>query len=292
MSKAISYFQAQMDTIAESFPIDEPTFRSQEKDVMALIHEKFPTLSQEDKQKINESLESYQKTNELKGKEKLEPFMEEAFKNIQEKVENNLLKSFSEYKEEVSFFLKDILKTAPYVVKRDTLIQKFILEKAKSNINTLKDFFISSYSSKVNEDKSKVKKLFSELMEGQKQCEEILSKIEEATKEISKKEKEKAEKIKGGVKESENLILSNARGAYAQPLAEYSIMGMLHFSYSVPKYIKSYNENKWERQMNEMISEKRLLITDVDGNRFEIKDVFSLSVKEKRKLDYQILQKN
>lgn len=33
------------------------------------------------------------------------------------------------------------------------------------------------------------------------------------------------------------------------------------------------------------LTETRLLITDLDGNRFEISDVLSLSVKEQRKLD-------
>lgn len=33
------------------------------------------------------------------------------------------------------------------------------------------------------------------------------------------------------------------------------------------------------------LTETRLLITDLDGNRFEIPDVLSLSVKEQRKLD-------
>jgi len=33
------------------------------------------------------------------------------------------------------------------------------------------------------------------------------------------------------------------------------------------------------------LSEKRLLITDLDENRFEIPDVFALTQKEQRKLD-------
>ena len=39
------------------------------------------------------------------------------------------------------------------------------------------------------------------------------------------------------ISEDDKIILTNARGAFAGPLAEYTILAMLYFNYNVPTYI-------------------------------------------------------
>jgi len=41
------------------------------------------------------------------------------------------------------------------------------------------------------------------------------------------------------------ITLTNSRGAYKTPLAEYSILGMLYFSYDIPTYNKTFNKRGW-----------------------------------------------
>ena len=43
------------------------------------------------------------------------------------------------------------------------------------------------------------------------------------------------------------IILTNARGAYAGPLAEYTMMAILYFNYNVPNYINLFDQKNWKR---------------------------------------------
>jgi len=61
-------------------------------------------------------------------------------------------------------------------------------------------------------------------------------------------------------------------------------MGYLYFEVKIGEYKKIFAVKDITRNIK-MLDEKRLVITDVDGNRFLISDLFQMSAKNRRKLE-------
>ncbi|MCQ2819530.1 MAG: D-2-hydroxyacid dehydrogenase [archaeon] len=78
----------------------------------------------------------------------------------------------------------------------------------------------------------------------------------------------------------QRIILTNARGAYAGPLAEYTMMAILYFNYNVPNYINLFDQKNWKRLTNEMIENKTLLIIGYGQN--------GLAIGKKAKLGFDM----
>ena len=78
------------------------------------------------------------------------------------------------------------------------------------------------------------------------------------------------------------LTLTNARGAYSGPLAEYTILAMLHFNYNEPKYRECMDNKKWTKLTNIMIDKKTILIIGYGKNGVAIakrvKPAFNMKV--------------
>ena len=70
--------------------------------------------------------------------------------------------------------------------------------------------------------------------------------------------------------ENDDIILTNARGAFAGPLAEFTILSMLYFNYNVPIYMESQEKHNWNKLTNTMINEKTLCIIGYGKNGIEI----------------------
>ena len=66
--------------------------------------------------------------------------------------------------------------------------------------------------------------------------------------------------------ENDNITLTNARGAFAGPLAEYTILAMLYFNYNVPTYINCQENHKWTKLTNTMLDKRTLLIIGYGRN--------------------------
>ena len=66
--------------------------------------------------------------------------------------------------------------------------------------------------------------------------------------------------------EDDNIILTNARGAYAGPLAEYTILAMLYFNYNVPTYLDCQENHKWTKLTNTMLDKRTLVIIGYGRN--------------------------
>jgi phosphoglycerate dehydrogenase-like enzyme len=62
------------------------------------------------------------------------------------------------------------------------------------------------------------------------------------------------------IKNNPSITLTNARGAYSVPLAEYTIISLLYFNYHIPTYFKSFTNKTWERPVNELTDKKTILI--------------------------------
>ena len=68
------------------------------------------------------------------------------------------------------------------------------------------------------------------------------------------------------ISEDDNIILTNARGAFAGPLAEYTILAMLYFNYNVPTYINCQENHKWTKLTNTMLEKRTLFIIGFGRN--------------------------
>ena len=68
------------------------------------------------------------------------------------------------------------------------------------------------------------------------------------------------------ISEDDKIILTNARGAFAGPLAEYTILAMLYFNYNVPTYINCQENHKWTKLTNIMLDKKTLAIIGYGRN--------------------------
>lgn len=75
---------------------------------------------------------------------------------------------------------------------------------------------------------------------------------------------------KKGIMENNNIILTNARGAYAESLAEYAIFSMLYFYFNAPIYLKGFKDRKWVRPLNKQINNKTLTIVGYGLNGIEL----------------------
>ena len=84
------------------------------------------------------------------------------------------------------------------------------------------------------------------------------------------------------ISQNNKIILTNARGAYADNLAEYTILSLLYFNYNVPLYINSNNNHNWQKLTNTMIDKKTILIIGYGKNGIAIakrvKNAFNMYV--------------
>ncbi len=72
------------------------------------------------------------------------------------------------------------------------------------------------------------------------------------------------------INENNEITLTNARGAFAGPLAEYTILSMLHFNYNVPKYMECQEKHEWTKLTNTMLDKRTLLIIGYGKNGLAI----------------------
>jgi len=72
------------------------------------------------------------------------------------------------------------------------------------------------------------------------------------------------------VLENDKIVLTNARGAYAESLAEFCIFAMLFFCFNTQVYLKAYEERKWVQPVNKLIKDKSLCIVGYGLNGIEI----------------------
>ena len=70
--------------------------------------------------------------------------------------------------------------------------------------------------------------------------------------------------------ENDNITLTNARGAFAGPLAEYTILAMLYFNYNVPTYMNCQENHKWTKLTNTMLDKRTLCIIGYGRNGLAI----------------------
>ena len=66
--------------------------------------------------------------------------------------------------------------------------------------------------------------------------------------------------------ENDDITLTNARGAFAGPLAEYTILAMLYFNYNVPTYMNYQENHKWTKLTNTMLEKRTLCIIGYGRN--------------------------
>lgn len=72
------------------------------------------------------------------------------------------------------------------------------------------------------------------------------------------------------IKEDAEMVLTNARGAYADPLGEFCIMSMLYFNYNVPTYIQLMEQKTWKKLTNSMLMGKKVCIIGYGMNGIAI----------------------
>ena len=72
------------------------------------------------------------------------------------------------------------------------------------------------------------------------------------------------------ISEDNNITLTNARGAFAGPLAEYTILAMLYFNYNIPTYMNCQENHKWTKLTNTMLEKRTLLIIGYGRNGLAI----------------------
>lgn len=70
--------------------------------------------------------------------------------------------------------------------------------------------------------------------------------------------------------DNDKIVLTNARGAYADSLAEYSIFAMLYYSFNTNLYLKCFQNRKWEQPINKMINKKTLTIVGYGLNGIQL----------------------
>lgn len=71
------------------------------------------------------------------------------------------------------------------------------------------------------------------------------------------------------LKESD-IYLTNSRGAYGEPLAEYGINAMLYFSYNGPLFRKKFQEKTWANPKSTMLKGKTLTIVGYGWNGIQL----------------------
>ena len=81
------------------------------------------------------------------------------------------------------------------------------------------------------------------------------------------------------INDNNEIILTNARGAFAEPLAEFTILSMLHFNYNVPIYMESQSQHKWTKLTNTMINKRTLLIIIISNLMYSQKPIKNLEEK-------------
>ena len=72
------------------------------------------------------------------------------------------------------------------------------------------------------------------------------------------------------INENNEITLTNARGAFAEPLAEYTILSMLYFNYNVPKYMEYQAKHEWTKLTNTMVNKRTLCIIGYGRNGIAI----------------------
>ena len=70
--------------------------------------------------------------------------------------------------------------------------------------------------------------------------------------------------------DNDNIILTNARGAYAESLAQYAIFVMTYYYFNTSVYLKGFNERKWTVPVNKLLKDKVLLVVGYGLNGIEI----------------------
>lgn len=72
------------------------------------------------------------------------------------------------------------------------------------------------------------------------------------------------------IKDNPGMVLTNARGAYADPLGEFCIMAMLYFNYNVPNYIELMEQQTWKKLTNTMLVGKKVCVIGYGMNGIAI----------------------
>ena len=84
------------------------------------------------------------------------------------------------------------------------------------------------------------------------------------------------------ISQNNKIILTNARGAYADSLAELTILSLLYFNYNIPFYYNSNNNHNWQKITNKMIDKKTIIIIGYGKNGIAIakrvKNAFNMYV--------------
>ena len=87
---------------------------------------------------------------------------------------------------------------------------------------------------------------------------------------------------KAELMENDNITLTNAKGAYATSLAEFSIFAMLYYSFNTPVFLKAFNERKWVTPLSTTLKGKTVSIVGYGMNGIAIakraKHGFSMNV--------------
>lgn len=68
------------------------------------------------------------------------------------------------------------------------------------------------------------------------------------------------------VKENDDIILTNSRGAFAESLAEFVILSTMYFNYSIPTYFDAQLNKTWVRPLNTMIKGKTITLVGYGKN--------------------------
>ena len=93
----------------------------------------------------------------------------------------------------------------------------------------------------------------------------------------------------GVIKDTKKLLLEQLNLHYFTPIIQKVLSIKDEYGYAYFHVLTDRGECRFTINMGASavtrLSEKRLLITDLDENRFEIPDVFALTQKEQRKLD-------
>ena len=90
--------------------------------------------------------------------------------------------------------------------------------------------------------------------------------------------------LKDVSKETKKLLLEQLNLHYFTPIIQKVLSIKDEYGYAYFHVLTDRGECRFTSAVTRL-SEKRLLITDLDENRFEIPDVFALTQKEQRKLD-------
>jgi D-2-hydroxyacid dehydrogenase (NADP+) len=72
------------------------------------------------------------------------------------------------------------------------------------------------------------------------------------------------------LKENDKIVLTNARGAYANSLAEFAMFSMLYFSFNAPVFLKAFSERKWVMPVSSTLKGKTLSVIGYGENGIAI----------------------